>query len=191
MTPPDNLLPSKDVTLLMGVHNGAAFLPEQLGSISEQSYPHWHVIFSDDGSTDDTPSVLKNFAAKHPGQVVVKAGPEQGFSANFMQLIRDLPDDPNHVGFADQDDIWMPDKLARGMAALQDSGEDSDALCRAQMVLAARNGSATSLAPDRKVMLFSQCPDRKRCFGKCDPAQSRSSAPCPRRCADDGPRFCP
>lgn len=123
MTPPDNLLPSKDVTLLMGVHNGAAFLPEQLGRISEQSYPHWHVIFSDDGSTDDTPSVLKNFAAKHPGQVVVKAGPEQGFSANFMQLIRDLPDDPNHVGFADQDDIWMPDKLARGMAALQDSGE--------------------------------------------------------------------
>ncbi|OAN71756.1 hypothetical protein A8B82_20955 [Sulfitobacter sp. EhC04] len=123
MTPPDNLLPSKDVTLLMGVHNGAAFLPEQLKSISEQTYPHWQVIFSDDGSTDDTASVLRAFAADHPGQVVVKTGPEQGFSANFMQLIRDLPDDPNHVGFADQDDIWMPDKVARGMAALRDSGQ--------------------------------------------------------------------
>lgn len=123
MTPPDLPLPSEVVTLLMGVHNGATLLPDQLESISDQTYPHWQVIFSDDGSTDGTRSVLRNFATDHPGRAVVRAGPEQGFSANFMQLIRDLPVDPTHVGFSDQDDIWLPDKMARGMTALRHSGE--------------------------------------------------------------------
>lgn len=123
MTPPDLPLPSKEVTLLMGVHNGSAVLPQQLQSIAKQTYPHWRVIFSDDGSTDDTRSVLDAFAADHSGKAVVKRGPEQGFSANFMQLIRDLPTNPTHVGFADQDDIWMPDKVARGMTALNDCGQ--------------------------------------------------------------------
>lgn len=110
------------VNLLMGVRNGARFLPAQLDSIARQSSPRWRLIVSDDGSDDDTVAVVERFGAAYPGRVDLRRGPEKGFSANFMQLIRDLPDAPGHVGFADQDDVWMPDKLARGLAALSDSG---------------------------------------------------------------------
>lgn len=123
MTPPPQHMPSDVVTLLMGVRNGAAYLPEQLQSISEQTNPNWRLVFSDDGSTDHTRDVLDQFGQKHPNKTVVHKGPQEGFSANFMGLVRRLPTTPGYVGFADQDDIWMPDKLARAMSALAGSGD--------------------------------------------------------------------
>ena len=123
MKPPMQKMPSDDVTLLMGVRNGFAYLPEQLQSIADQTYQHWRVVFSDDGSTDQTCAILARFGTDHPGKIAVHKGPQEGFSANFMQLIRDLPQTPGYVGFADQDDIWKPDKIARGMAMLEDSGD--------------------------------------------------------------------
>ncbi|APE45041.1 hypothetical protein BOO69_17705 [Sulfitobacter alexandrii] len=123
MTLPEISTPSTGVDLLMGVRNGAAFLPGQLESIASQTFSNWRVVFSDDGSTDGTRSILDQFLQEHPGKVIVREGPQQGFSANFMQLIRDLPGTPGHVGFADQDDIWMTDKLSRGITALDDGDE--------------------------------------------------------------------
>lgn len=129
MTSPAQDQIDASVHILMGVHNGAAFLGEQLMSLSEQSHKVWHLTVSDDGSTDETPVVMADFAAQHTGAVTLKTGPKQGFSANFMQLIRDLPAQPGHVTFADQDDIWMPDKITRGMAALADSGTQPTLYC--------------------------------------------------------------
>ena len=111
------------MTLLMGVRNGARFLPAQLDSIARQSSPRWQLIFSDDGSEDDSVEILRRFGVAYPGRTELRDGPQEGFSANFMQMIRDLPEDPGHVGFADQDDVWMPDKLVRGLTALKDSAE--------------------------------------------------------------------
>ena len=103
----------------MGVLNGAAHLGAQLASIAAQTHGNWHLICSDDGSTDDSLRLLHQFANAYPGKVSVRHGPRCGFSANYMSMIRALPKDPGYICFADQDDIWFPAKIGRALDLLE------------------------------------------------------------------------
>ena len=106
------------VDILMGIRDGARHLPAQLGSIAEQTGPHWHLTCSDDGSTDASCDILRGFSADYPGRVRVRRGPQSGFCANYLHMIAALPDDAGFVAFADQDDLWLPHKIARAQRAL-------------------------------------------------------------------------
>lgn len=116
---------SPQVVILMAVYNGGVFLSEQLRSIAGQDHPNWHLITSDDGSDDDSPAVLSRFAAAHPATCLT--GPGRGAASNFMSLLRRAPEcvtTDHWLAFSDQDDVWLPDKLSRGIARLQE-GEDA------------------------------------------------------------------
>jgi glycosyltransferase involved in cell wall biosynthesis len=106
------------ITVLMGTRNGAAHLQSQLASLAAQDHPHWSLWVSDDGSTDTTRDLVQGFAATCPNPVVLLRGPERGLAANYLGLLchPDLPDGP--VAFADQDDLWLPTHLRRGLTAL-------------------------------------------------------------------------
>lgn len=107
------------VTILMGLWNGAPHLQQQLDSLAAQTHENWRLVVSDDGSTDAGPAILDRFAAGRPaGQVLRVAGPRDGVARNYLSMIRALPQEPGWLAFADQDDIWLPDRLARGLAAL-------------------------------------------------------------------------
>ena len=109
------------VVILMGVFNGAADLPEQLQSFADQSHQAWDLLASDDGSDDDSCAILTRFAAERApaGNVVrVVEGPRNGFAMNFLSLITQAPEDADWLAFSDQDDVWLPDRLERGIAAL-------------------------------------------------------------------------
>lgn len=124
------------VTILMGLHEGAAHLREQLDSFAAQDHADWRLIVSDDGSRDQGPAILAAFAAgRAPGQVVGVRGPRQGFAANYLSMLAGLPDDPGWVAFSDQDDVWLPDRLSRGLAAL--SGDGPALYCSRTWVTAA------------------------------------------------------
>lgn len=120
------------ISILMGCYNGANFLPDQLQSFSDQSHKSWRLICSDDGSMDGTPAVLQDFASNVPQQVVLHNGPQTGFSANYMKLLRELTPDTDFVALADQDDIWMPDKLERALGGLKKCEPGRPALYTAQ-----------------------------------------------------------
>ena len=108
-----------DVTILMGLYNGAAHLGAQLDSLAAQTHDRWHLIASDDRPGDGTGAVLAAFAARAgAGRVEAVQGPGLGGAANYHSLLRRLPEAPGWLAFADQDDIWLPDRLARGLAAL-------------------------------------------------------------------------
>ena len=110
---------ARGVTILMATCNGAATLRAQLESLAAQSVAPLRLIVSDDGSGDATPAILAGFAADHPGlEMRIIAGPRRGAAANFLHLLRALPEVCGPVAFADQDDVWLPDKLARGLRAL-------------------------------------------------------------------------
>ena len=110
----------QEVHILMGVFNGAAYLPAQLQSLSGQSHGNWVLTCSDDGSTDGTQDLVRAFVSNNPQRVCLQDGPRAGFSENFMGLIRSLGDAAGLVAFADQDDLWLPEKLARAVALLND-----------------------------------------------------------------------
>ncbi|GAB1364561.1 glycosyltransferase [Rhodobacter sp.] len=125
------------VTIVMATHNGAAHLAEQLDSIARQSHTAWRLFVSDDSSTDDTRAILADFARHHP--VTVVDGPHRGAATNFLSAILhpDLP--RGTVALADQDDIWLPGKLARGLRRMAPA-EDWPVLYAAESALADARG---------------------------------------------------
>ena len=116
------------VHILLGAYNGAAHLPAQLESFAAQIHGAWRLTISDDGSTDDTRRIASDFATGREGWVSLIVGPRKGFAENFLSMVRALPDDPGCIAFSDQDDVWAPEKLARGVDALSIVGDDRPAL---------------------------------------------------------------
>jgi glycosyltransferase involved in cell wall biosynthesis len=103
------------VAILMCTKNGEAFIDDQLKSIADQTHEDWILVVSDDGSSDETLSKIKKFAADYPQKTTIKSGPRRGVSANFLSLANDPTIDADYFAFSDQDDIWHPDKLRRSL----------------------------------------------------------------------------
>lgn len=121
-----------NITILMGVRNGAGHLQAQLDSIAAQTHENWRLVCSDDGSTDGSCAILQEFARGRPDQVSLLSGPRSGFSDNYMSIIRACPRQPGFISFADQDDIWLPDKLRRGVQALSGTAPNPTLYCARQ-----------------------------------------------------------
>nr|WP_246100853.1 glycosyltransferase family 2 protein [Palleronia caenipelagi] len=103
----------------MGLFNGECFLQDQLDSFVAQTHEDWELIVSDDGSTDAGLDILRTFAADHPNRNIrLIAGPQQGVAKNFLYLLGSARGD--YISFADQDDVWLPHKIARALAQLPD-----------------------------------------------------------------------
>ena len=98
-------------------YNGSRYLANQLDSILGQRNYSPFVVISDDGSTDDTSTLLQHYATNHPA-VIWRSGPAQGFVRNFFSLINDASITNEYFALSDQDDIWEPDHLARALARL-------------------------------------------------------------------------
>lgn len=110
------------VAVLMATFNGADNLVGQLDSYVTQDRQPDMILISDDGSSDGTAEVLKGFAEAHPElQVELFQGPQRGAAQNFLSLLQWVPERIDVVALSDQDDVWLPDKLARGVARLETS----------------------------------------------------------------------
>jgi glycosyltransferase involved in cell wall biosynthesis len=105
-----------NIVILMASYNGARFLREQLDSIAKQTYRHWTVIISDDGSQDETLSIIWAYQlAWGAEKLLLRQGPRQGYSMNFLSMACDPDIRADLYAFSDQDDVWMPDKLQRAV----------------------------------------------------------------------------
>jgi glycosyltransferase involved in cell wall biosynthesis len=121
--------PLPRVTILLATYNGAAHLQAQLMSYCAQHGVLWDLWVSDDGSSDGTRAIIEAFRAEHgidhggAHDIRVLDGPRMGPAANFMSLLThpDLPTD-RPVALSDQDDVWLPGKLSRALAALRETG---------------------------------------------------------------------
>lgn len=99
------------IDILLPTFNGAAFLDEQLDSIFRQSNPDFRLLVRDDGSTDGTRKVLAKWAAVRPNVVCIDPeGPHMGPSASISRLLE--RSQAPHVMLSDQDDVWLPEKIA-------------------------------------------------------------------------------
>lgn len=104
------------ISVVVSTFNGAQFIEEQLISIIEQTLQADEIIVCDDGSTDGTLQILKKFEANHQIQLICN-NTNLGILANF-KLGASLAKPNNYVAFSDQDDIWLPNKLAVNLEAL-------------------------------------------------------------------------
>lgn len=104
-------------------------MAEQLDSFLSQSYRYWKVWASDDGSSDGTLALLDAYRDKLGGErLSVLRGPGQGFVANFLSLVCRDEVRSDYYAYADQDDIWLDDKLERAVRWLDSLPHDVPAL---------------------------------------------------------------
>lgn len=108
------------IDILLATYNGADHLVAQLDSIAGQTVADWRLIARDDGSGDDTPAILRAFQARHPARttIVEDRDGQLGVIGNFARLLRVATAD--YVAFCDQDDVWIPAKLALELAKMHD-----------------------------------------------------------------------
>lgn len=125
-----------EVAILLGTHNGARFVSEQLASFRQQSHRRWSLIVRDDGSSDTTLAHVAAFAVTAGSYAVrVEAGPRLGFAGNFLTLLAMEGGAAPYVAFSDQDDYWLPDKLSRAVAQLSQVPEAVPAMVCGPTVL--------------------------------------------------------
>jgi glycosyltransferase involved in cell wall biosynthesis len=98
--------------------NGAAYLREQLESIAAQTVLPEELIVSDDASTDGTVEIVRAFKEKSRFPVTIAVNENRlGVCRNFESAIRNCAG--AIIFLADQDDVWLPSKIAQTLAVFQ------------------------------------------------------------------------
>jgi glycosyltransferase involved in cell wall biosynthesis len=99
------------VSVVIATYNMGHYLPQAVQSVLEQSYQNVDVQIVDDGSTDETPTILRQWDA-HP-RVRVHRQMNGGQARAKNQGVALSHGD--FVAFLDADDVWLPGKLSRQM----------------------------------------------------------------------------
>ena len=113
-----------NVAICMATYNGENYIDEQITSIIEQTYQNWILFIRDDGSSDDTVAHIRRFLEQYPDKIKMIEEPELlGGSSkkNFSAIVEWVKDHYNfgYFMFADQDDVWLPDKVQKMLVRMQ------------------------------------------------------------------------
>lgn len=118
-------MPPPTIHILLATYNGARYLPQQWASIEAQEGVEVVLHLADDGSSDGTPELLRELAARRRGAVrevhCLDAPPRRSATRSFLMLLADAVQrcpDAQWFAYCDQDDVWLPGKLAVAHAAL-------------------------------------------------------------------------
>jgi glycosyltransferase involved in cell wall biosynthesis len=127
------------IDILLATHNGADFLDALMQSLLEQSEQGFRLLVRDDASTDATAATLTAWSARWPGKIelIDGGGPRLGACGNFAALLARTEAD--YVMFCDQDDAWLPEKIARTLARMnkveREAGADRPLLVHTDLAI--------------------------------------------------------
>ncbi|MEV0323524.1 CDP-glycerol glycerophosphotransferase family protein [Streptomyces sp. NPDC050658] len=109
------------LAVVVPVHNVEEFLGACLRSLAEQTMPDLEVVMVNDGSTDGSPRIAREFAARD-GRFRLVEQENAGLGAARNAGVREARG--AHLAFVDSDDVVPPDAYERMLAALDASGSD-------------------------------------------------------------------
>lgn len=109
------------IVVLMSTYNGEAYIQEQLESILSQTYSDVKIYVRDDDSKDHSLEILRQYEKEN--KIVLLKGKNKGFIGSFFSLLKEC-EDAEYYAWCDQDDIWLPDKLARAVELLKKEAEE-------------------------------------------------------------------
>jgi glycosyltransferase involved in cell wall biosynthesis len=152
--PPTNSEGSDQVTVLLCTYNGASHLRAQLQSIFEQTLTPAEIVVSDDGSSDGTLEIIReavsefNAELELPVKIVQTVTSASGIVANVQHAMRHVT--MPLVAFADQDDVWFPNRLRLTVDLLNETG---GAVVGANAMLVREDLSTLDLSARDRLML--------------------------------------
>ena len=106
----DKITSPTPIAILMATYNGERYVKEQLDSLVRQDNDQWTLFIHDDGSSDSTPQILRQYADSHANIHVLDYSPQGGAMKNFFSLLQRVEAD--YYMFCDQDDVWKEEKVS-------------------------------------------------------------------------------
>src|SRR5690606_8533255 len=149
------------ISVALCTYNGDRFLEEQLDSIVLQDYPFLEIVISDDCSGDRTWEILENYQERFPEQIrLYRNEQNMGYNRNFEIALSHCKGD--YIAIADQDDIWLKDKLSSQVKALEEAPDTILSYCVSKN-FSSKNYSLHGVNSNRSTMLQGiEC--REFCF---------------------------
>lgn len=107
----------EDILILMSTYNGEKYISEQIESIISQKGVIIHLLIRDDGSNDSTVRIIQHYISLYPNTIGLIKGSNIGWKESFFYLLQYAQKHYpfKYYAFADQDDIWLPEKLKRAV----------------------------------------------------------------------------
>jgi len=108
------------VSVVIIFYNSKPFLEEAVQSVLDQTYSAWELLLVDDGSTDSSSAIARSFQQRYPRKIryLEHAGHQnRGMSASRNHGIRMARG--RYIALLDSDDVWLPEKLEREVALLE------------------------------------------------------------------------
>ncbi|MDD2236996.1 MAG: glycosyltransferase [Kiritimatiellae bacterium] len=112
------------VSICMPSRNQARFLPQTLDSALAQTFQDFEIIIVDDGSTDESPAIHQQYAARYPERITALTHPEHahlGISATTNRALDHASGEL--IVILDSDDLWRPDTLERRLHFMRKNPE--------------------------------------------------------------------
>ena len=106
------------VTVLMSVYNGEKYLSQSVESILNQTYENFEFVIIDDGSTDNSYSILKQYASQYSQIVLIKNEKNLGLTKSLNLGLKIAKG--KYIGRQDADDVSHPERLEREIEFLED-----------------------------------------------------------------------
>ncbi len=104
------------VHILLATYNGEKYLAKLLDSLLAQTYTNVCVYALDDGSTDMTKDILKEYSEK--GIIIVSNEKNIGYPYSFFKLLKACGG-ADYYCFCDQDDVWFPEKVKMAVEKME------------------------------------------------------------------------
>ena len=121
------------VQVLLSTYNGERYLPELLDSLVRQNGVSVEVLARDDGSSDGTWDMLERHGTSLP--LVRHRGEHLGVVGSYLWLLEHASPHVDYIALADQDDVWMEEKLRRATERLSVRGNDEPAIYCSRLTL--------------------------------------------------------
>ena len=109
------------VCIILSTYNGKKYVCQQLDSIFQSAEDMDIFLYvRDDGSNDDTIQILEEYGKKNNVEIKIDAGENVGSARSFLLAIRNCPK-ADYYAFCDQDDVWLPKKIATAVNQIRDT----------------------------------------------------------------------
>lgn len=132
----------RSIGVVLATYNGSRFIKEQIESILKQSMKPDLIVVVDDGSTDNTPEIIRSYAEEHSSIRLFQHVENVGYIRNFEKGISLCHTD--YVALCDQDDVWMPNKLEKCFRKL--SSNNNGGLCYDNAGLMYEDGTSLNVS---------------------------------------------
>lgn len=119
---------AKKISVIMGIYNCANTLNDAIDSLLSQTFDDWQLIMCDDGSTDNTYTVAKQYSKKYPDKIIlIKNEKNMGLNYTLNHCLEYA--DTEYIARMDGDDISLPQRFEKQLEFLEKNSQYAIVSC--------------------------------------------------------------